>query len=160
MYTVTPTWTTTRHAAATAIAPAATERRHAAAGGQARVWGLPHRPQSASAARRITRATLTRWDLDEDTIDQALLVVSELVTNAVEHALPPVALHIERPARGDSVHIEVDDGGPAPVEGAWTTSCAPEEHGRGNALVAALATDHGIRELPDGLAHWADLATA
>ncbi|WP_406187274.1 ATP-binding protein [Streptomyces sp. NBC_01006] len=52
-------------------------------------WGLPHRPESVGTARRITQAVLDAWDTDNDATDQALLVVSELVTNAVEHALPP-----------------------------------------------------------------------
>lgn len=85
-------------------------------------WGLPHRPESAGTARRITQAVLDAWDTDNDATDQALLVVSELVTNAIEHALPPVVLRLAQ--RTDTLHIEVDDGGPAPqkVPGALTAT--------------------------------------
>lgn len=41
-------------------------------------------PDAARAARRFTRNTLHQWELD-DLIDDAILVVSELVTNAVVH---------------------------------------------------------------------------
>ncbi len=126
----------------------------------AREWPLPHRPEAAGTARRLARATLAEWGVDEDTTDQALLVVSELVTNAIEHALPPVVLHLDQPAPGHPLHIEVDDGGPAPDHGGWTSTCTPEEHGRGTDIIAALSTAHGHHPLPDGAAHWADLTTA
>lgn len=122
------------------------------------VWALPHRPESAGTARRVTRAALDDWGVDGDTVDQAVLVVSELVTNAVEHALPPVALHLERPEDG-TLHIEVEDGGPAMADGPWAASCAPEEHGRGGGIVAQLAAAHGSRPRPCGATYWADLST-
>ncbi|WP_328930029.1 ATP-binding protein [Streptomyces sp. NBC_00190] len=62
---------------------------HARADSRPCVWKLPHHPASAGTARRITTTVLDGWDVDGETIDQALLVVSELVTNAIEHALPP-----------------------------------------------------------------------
>lgn len=43
-------------------------------------------PDAARAARRFTRDTLRQWGLD-DLIDDAMLVVSELVTNAVVHGV-------------------------------------------------------------------------
>ncbi len=121
------------------------------------VWELAHHPESAGTARRITRAALGAWGMDEDTTDQALLVVSELVTNAVEHALPPIALHLDRPAPGHALHIAVDDGGPAGQEGSWTASCSADEHGRGSTIVAMLASSHGCRPGGHGVTYWADL---
>ncbi|MFC9331992.1 ATP-binding protein [Kitasatospora sp. NPDC057015] len=121
------------------------------------VWALAHAPESAGTARRITRDALGAWGLDEDTTDQALIVVSELVTNAVEHALPPIALHLGRPAPGEVLHIEVDDGGPAARNSTRTTSRAPDEHGRGHAIIAVLATAHGHRPGDHGTTYWADL---
>ncbi|MFI6449820.1 ATP-binding protein [Kitasatospora sp. NPDC050543] len=124
------------------------------------VWLLPHRPEAAATARRITNAALDEWGIDDEATAHALLVVSELVTNAVEHALPPVALHLERPRDDGTLHIEVDDGGPADNEGTWVASCTPEEHGRGGGIVARLASAHGTRVLPRGVTYWADLPVA
>ncbi|WCD94199.1 ATP-binding protein [Streptomyces sp. HUAS 31] len=119
---------------------------------------LEHRPDAAGAARTITRAVLEDWHADQDAAESVLLVVSELVTNAVEHALPPVALHLYRDRGGDQVWVGVTDGGPAQDDGAWTSSCTQEEHGRGLAVVEVLATSHGTRNHPGGTAtHWARL---
>ena len=124
------------------------------------VWVLPHRPESVGTARRLTRTALNEWGIDDDTADQALLVVSELVTNAIEHARPPVALHLDRPTPDGTLHIEVDDGGPATHSGAWSSSCTDDEHGRGNTVIDFLTTAHGTRATADGAIHWADLPTA
>ncbi|MCC5032099.1 MULTISPECIES: ATP-binding protein [Streptomyces] len=43
--------------------------------------------ESVGGARRFTRSALSEWDLD-DHFDTVALVVSELVTNALRHALP------------------------------------------------------------------------
>ncbi|WTU05533.1 ATP-binding protein (plasmid) [Kitasatospora sp. NBC_00070] len=124
------------------------------------VWGLPRRPESAGTARRLARTALDEWGVDGGPADQILLVVSELVTNAVEHAQPPVALHLHRPTPGGTLRVEVDDGGPATHEGAWAASCRPEECGRGTSIIDSLATTHGTRTLPHGTTHWADLPIA
>ncbi|MFE9847161.1 ATP-binding protein [Streptomyces goshikiensis] len=123
-------------------------------------WMLPHRPESAGIARRIATDVLCGWGVDEDTTDQVLLVVSELVTNALEHALPPITLHLQRPDFDAILRIEVDDGGPAETAGAWATSCTPEEHGRGAGIIALLASAHGTRILPHTVTYWAALPAA
>ncbi|MEV0783504.1 ATP-binding protein [Streptomyces sp. NPDC050423] len=66
---------------------------------------LPARYEAVGGARQFTRSTLTGWDLSER-FDDVALVVSELVTNALRHALPadiprepqdpPVRLHLMR----------------------------------------------------------------
>ncbi|MFE1442822.1 ATP-binding protein [Streptomyces sp. NPDC058739] len=48
---------------------------------------LPARYEAVRDARQFTRRTLEQWDLDER-FDDVGLVVSELVTNALRHALP------------------------------------------------------------------------
>ncbi|APY87100.1 ATP-binding protein [Streptomyces alfalfae] len=48
---------------------------------------LPARYEAVGSARKFTRTTLGQWDL-EDRFDDVALVVSELVTNALRHALP------------------------------------------------------------------------
>ncbi len=67
---------------------------------------LPPRHEAVREARRFTRRTLDGWDTG-DRFDDVCLVVSELVTNALRHALPadtprhderhgPVRLHLMR----------------------------------------------------------------
>ncbi|MFC9651860.1 MULTISPECIES: ATP-binding protein [unclassified Streptomyces] len=100
---------------------------------------------SCRRARQWTRATLADWScpagdvIADEVADDVLLVMSELVTNAVLHARGPIRAHLERRTDG-SVRIAVDDGGPA-------TSSRPHElageHGRGLDVIAALAADHG-----------------
>ncbi|WP_369162189.1 ATP-binding protein [Streptomyces sp. R02] len=68
-------------------------------------WFLTHSPQAARAARKITAAVLAEWRLGAKTTDAAVLVVSELVTNAGEHAQPPLKLHLYRELAGSSVRL-------------------------------------------------------
>ncbi|MEU4999791.1 ATP-binding protein [Streptomyces sp. NPDC021622] len=65
---------------------------------------LPARYEAVGSARQFTRKTLNQWELEER-FDDIALVVSELVTNALRHALPsdtprdqnpPVRLHLMR----------------------------------------------------------------
>ncbi|MFB7369184.1 ATP-binding protein [Streptomyces sp. NPDC056222] len=69
---------------------------------------LPPRYEAVRGARKFTQATLAQWELTER-FDDVALVVSELVTNALRHALPsdapqdeggrptpPVRLHLMR----------------------------------------------------------------
>ena len=51
-------------------------------------FAVPTEPSGASAARRVTREILVAWglDLEDPVIDSSILIISELVTNAVKHA--------------------------------------------------------------------------
>jgi anti-sigma regulatory factor (Ser/Thr protein kinase) len=125
-----------------------------------RTWVLAHRPEAAGEARKVTEKTLARWKVAPETVLLGVLVVSELVTNAVEHARPPVALHLTRHPCTGRVRVEVTDGGPAETEGEWAASCGEGERGRGLTIIDRVATDHGDRHESDRAVHWADLATA
>ncbi|MFF7415290.1 ATP-binding protein [Streptomyces lydicus] len=126
------------------------------------VLSLAHDTTAPATARHSARRVLDGWKLDKDALHDALLVISELVTNAVEHALPPVALHLS-PTQADScrsVHINVTDGGPAAVSGGWVASCSAEEHGRGEGIVAALAAHNGSAAAAASGDRWALVETA
>lgn len=58
---------------------------------------LPARYEAVREARRFTRGTLDQWDVG-DRFDDICLVVSELVTNALRHALPADAACSEHAA--------------------------------------------------------------
>lgn len=74
---------------------------HAASSGE-HVFGLllEHGPRAPYSARHEARPVLAAWGLDDDQIYDTLLVISELVTNAVSHALPPVVLHLRASIEG------------------------------------------------------------
>lgn len=124
-------------------------------------WALVHRPEAAAAARKITVTFLDAWGADPETAGTVLLVVSELVTNAVEHARPPLVLHLHRDPSARQVRVGVTDGGPATREGDWAASCADDEHGRGLGIIGLVAVAHGEhQEREGGTTHWASLPMA
>ena len=89
-------------------------------------------------ARRFTTVTLTGQP--PELVDNASVIVTELVTNAVLHGAPPVLLRISG-VEGE-VRIEVQDSGRSiPVQARRSTDMMT---GRGLELVAALANDWGV----------------
>lgn len=57
----------------------------------------PREPESAATARRSVRVALAVWGLD-DRADDGALIVSELVSNAVQHARrESIRLTVDRP---------------------------------------------------------------
>ncbi len=89
-------------------------------------------------------------------LDDAKLLVSELVTNAVVRALSPVELRVIESVR--SVRIEVHDRSPHVPSPA---DAGPDaEHGRGLSIVDRLADRWGTdRGDADGKAVWFELTT-
>ncbi|MFJ6069331.1 SpoIIE family protein phosphatase [Streptomyces sp. NPDC093065] len=119
------------------------------------------------AARAMVRAALADWSalglpgtehLTEHLTADALVVVSELVTNAVVHAGTDVEVGLEVETTGTLV-VEVADQHPsrAPRGGDHETPHEPAEYGRGLHLVAALAEAWGITYRPGTKTVWARL---
>jgi len=114
---------------------------------------LRPRPQAAGEARRLARRTLASWGIDQ-AVDAVLLVVSELVTNAVTHARSLMTFSLE--LHDDYVRVGVTDTSPSmPQEQAPEPS---EEHGRGIQLVDLLSSSWGAQILPEGKRVWAQIA--
>lgn len=90
---------------------------------------------------------------EQSLCDDALLLTSELVTNAVLHAHTGVELSVVTGM--DAVHVEIADGDPVVPHPREPT--VGELGGRGLALVAALAGDWGVRLAPPGKVVWFDL---
>ncbi|MEV6332636.1 ATP-binding protein [Streptomyces sp. NPDC051909] len=106
---------------------------------------------------------MAAWGLDDDQIYDTLLVISELVTNAVTHALPPVTLHLQASADASGrVQVHVADGGTASAPRTWAANRPDDEHGRGEDIVTALADHTGTHadDTDSLIDHWADLTAA
>ena len=100
-------------------------------------------------ARAFVVATLRRWDLDA-LIDDAVLLTSELVTNAVVHARSRVGLVV---AVADGLaEVGVSDSSPALPTSRSTTWAA--EGGRGLVLVEMLAREWGSAHTDTGKQVW------
>ncbi|MGW8358889.1 ATP-binding protein [Streptomyces wedmorensis] len=133
-----------------------------------RVFTLPleHGPLTPATARHAAQPILESWGLSEDRVYDMLLVISELVTNAVIYALPPVILHLHAAADEAGqvqVQVHVSDGGPQPTTTAtsWATERPEDEHGRGEAIITTLAHHTGTdSETDDLIDHWAALGAA
>lgn len=106
---------------------------------------LPAHPASSRAARSFAAEHLRSWGCDH-AVDDATLLVSELVTNAVLHARAPVDV-VVRKSRS-AVRVEVfDEGGGNPLVGL---SESDSLQGRGLGLVQAVAHRWGVTEDGDG----------
>ncbi|MFI5474576.1 ATP-binding protein [Streptomyces cacaoi] len=120
-------------------------------------WGLPLERDlsSPSTARREARRVMNSWGLEGEILDDALLVVSELVTNAVQYALPPISLSLHLSDDQDLL-VEVSDGGPSLIDNGWAADRPADEHGRGGVIVGALTAGAGEISQHDGAVHrWA-----
>ena len=105
---------------------------------------LPDGPEGASFARRAMARAAVLWRLDRDLTETALLLVSELTTNAIRHGTPPVrlSLRLER----NRLRVEVTDSSPALPE---LDHPGPDQiGGRGLQIVQLLAARWGASASP------------
>ncbi|MFD8463389.1 ATP-binding protein [Streptomyces antimycoticus] len=123
------------------------------------VFPLPPIPEGLAAVRRRAARAMQQWRIPSDLADDALLVVSELITNAVVHALPPASLCLSRQGgrTACAVRIEVTDAGPALLRHHGGSPRQPEESGRGSAIVAALSARSGTAIYQGGTTRWAEI---
>ena len=109
-------------------------------------------PLASSEARHATRSVLEEWHVPEGVVDAALLVVSELVTNAVRHAGESSTIELELGQDDSHLRISLSD--------ASTSSPSPRsashvaEGGRGMAILAALSDRWGIEPHGRGKRVW------
>jgi len=111
-----------------------------------------------SEAREAVGGACDRWGLD-DLRHWAVLIVSELVTNAIRHAGTDV--EVDAALRGPYLHLRVMDSDPAPPVLATFDDLALAEHGRGLPVVAHYSTAWGytVNSLGTGKVVWATLRT-
>ncbi|MFJ9882662.1 ATP-binding protein [[Kitasatospora] papulosa] len=120
-------------------------------------FALPAHPDSVAGARRLTRARLADWRLTGDTHDAAVLVVSELFTNAVVHT---ASARVVCELRCDAarLRVSVQDQGHEPG-GPRLSLTSDGEHGRGLLLVASMSAAWGSHDAGyhSGRIVWAEL---
>ncbi|MBV7699436.1 SpoIIE family protein phosphatase [Streptomyces sp. TRM70350] len=114
--------------------------------------------RSVASARSFVRDTLQGWGY-ADIVDDAVVLTSELVTNAVVHAgttADVLCLRLD-----DGVRIEVADHYPereVPLQGSAVNMGSPDrEGGRGLQLCAALAGRWGVEYTPTHKQVWFQL---
>ncbi|MFE3327222.1 SpoIIE family protein phosphatase [Streptomyces sp. NPDC059176] len=114
--------------------------------------------RSVATARAFVRDTLQGWGYS-DVVDDAVVLTSELVTNAVIHA--GTAADVLCLRTDDGVRVEVGDRYPEreiPIQGGARAHPHPDrENGRGLLLCAALATRWGVEYTPTHKQVWFQL---
>ncbi|MFB7273290.1 SpoIIE family protein phosphatase [Streptomyces sp. NPDC056244] len=106
-------------------------------------------PREVGRARRLVRDRLLGWSLP-DAVETAELMVSELVTNAMNHARSRrVGLRL---VRTDALLCEVTDDAPAPA--ALLSARPDDESGRGLRVVSTLAHEWGTSSTAYGKTVW------
>ncbi|MDI5961625.1 ATP-binding protein [Streptantibioticus silvisoli] len=126
-------------------------------------------PTAPHCARAHVRHTVLSWAVPH-LLDDARLIVSELVTNAVEatgrperdrtccvpETLPVIAVRTR--ISGDKFFIEVWDNDTVPTDREAQADRDPDEGGRGLGIVTALSRDFGVVVLPGrGKIVWSEL---
>ncbi|GAA1907001.1 hypothetical protein GCM10009716_16120 [Streptomyces sodiiphilus] len=119
---------------------------------------LPAVSTSAAEARRRVLRQLVKWRTPTETCDNAQLIVSELVTNALRYT-DSETLDCELHMLGPLLRVAVSSSGQGPASRQPSMAGEEDERGRGLLLVCTLAEGWGVRPADAGRGHtvWADL---
>jgi anti-sigma regulatory factor (Ser/Thr protein kinase) len=111
-------------------------------------------PPSIGEARHFVHDALSVWAVDGRRADTVALLVSELVTNAIVHAVPPIDLTLDR--KDQLLRVEVSDGANQMPE--MIEPPRPAGGGYGLHLVEQLSDTWGIaRRGPQGKLVWFEI---
>lgn len=119
---------------------------------------LPYAPASVAVARQRLMADLDAAGVLQAAVGDAVLVVSELLSNAIRHArpLPGASVQVAWAVDDGAVEVAVSDGG-APTRPYPAHASVSALGGRGLDIVEYLSRTWGVRADPDGLTVWAVL---
>ncbi|MEE4594457.1 ATP-binding protein [Streptomyces sp. DSM 41524] len=116
---------------------------------------LPREPESAAIARKLVRTALAAWYL-EDLVEDAETVITELVSNAVDHArLESIRVVVTRPTEKLVRFGVVDRSRNVPY--MRTDSNGDNTRGRGLLLVDALTDRWGTDRYRWGKQVWGEM---
>ncbi|MEO3829454.1 ATP-binding protein [Actinomadura sp. B10D3] len=134
-----------------------------AAGSRVMRRGFLAVPEVVQQGRLIAESQALQWGLTEETVQNAVLVVSELLTNAVQATCgQPVSLRMVLSDAG--LRVEVWDVSPVRPEastpdlsmpGGPVPDDAPDPGGWGLGIVEFLSVERGVRAEFDGKTVWA-----
>lgn len=117
-------------------------------------WTVWRVPQAVGHARRFTRRTLRSWNVPADAQDAVLLIVSELVTNALVHTDGRVRLDLT--LVNHRLRVAVADASPRtpvkPTSIGWEAT-----GGRGILLVEAMSAAWGAVPVSGGKQVWSEV---
>ncbi|KAK1186139.1 ATP-binding protein [Streptomyces sp. NBS 14/10] len=124
---------------------------------------VPHGPAGVGAARHRMRDDLSRTGVSDSVIDDAVLILSELLSNAWRHGRPlgsdagdgtvRAAWHVDEYGR---LTVEVTDGG-GPTRPVPANPSITARGGRGLNIITSLAEDWGVRDDIGEVTVWASL---
>ncbi|MHA4772993.1 ATP-binding protein [Streptomyces sp. MSC1_001] len=117
---------------------------------------LSHMQHAVRAARHHADRVLTGWGIPSPVIEDAVVVISELVTNAALHTRNgPAELHLL--VQDQQLVIAVTDTCPDSIEHTVPREDSDDDHGRGLAIVRALACASGCHRVAGGKRVWAQM---
>lgn len=147
-----PTWASGGHA------PPRPAVRHDA-GSTSWSADVPHERIGVRMARHAFADEMGATGVTADARDDAILVISELVSNAVRHAapLPSGCVTVRWALRDDTLHIEITDGGAGTRPRAGVAALS-NLGGRGLDIVRTVSLRWGVTESPGSVTVWVDLA--
>ena len=118
---------------------------------------LPPTAASVPAARRLVRLLLQSWGARQD-VDDAALLLTELVANAVDHVGGTACLTIELTFSEDWLRVAVVDC--SPTRPAVLVPDQDRARGRGLHMVEVLADRWGCEDHRGGKRVWFELRPA
>lgn len=118
---------------------------------------VPHGPAGVGVARNRMREELNRSGMAESVVDDAVLVLSELLSNSCRHGRPLGRAEVGdgdiraawRVDKRGALTVEVTDGG-GPTRPVPATPSVTARGGRGLNIINALAQDWGVRDGASG----------
>jgi anti-sigma regulatory factor (Ser/Thr protein kinase) len=118
-------------------------------------WPTVPPPEELPTVRERVATLLTEWDVSGEAAQPTLLVLTELLTNAIEHGSAPIRITLGFTSA--FVRVQVHDGARQPPQ---TRPHDPTQiRGLGLQIVEALALRRGWTPEPDGKTVWADAPT-